>query len=78
MDNVVKENKQAAAAIKKSGGSMKIKRSTGDIVFDTVNIAITVLITLIMIYPMWYVIIVSLARYRGCRGRLPRGWPERR
>ena len=61
MDNVVKENKQAAAAMKKSGGPMKIKRSTGDIVFDTVNIAITVLITLIMIYPMWYVIIVSLA-----------------
>ena len=64
--------------MKKSGGPMKIKRSTGDIVFDTVNIAITILITLIMIYPMWYVIIVSLASpEEAVRGSLYI-WPERR
>ena len=39
----------------------RIKRSTGDIVFDVINISLIVLITLIMIYPMWYVIIVSFA-----------------
>ena len=39
----------------------RIKRSTGDIIFDVINITLIVLITLIMIYPMWYVIIVSFA-----------------
>ncbi|MBQ3079676.1 MAG: carbohydrate ABC transporter permease [Clostridia bacterium] len=39
----------------------RIRRSRGDVVFDVINIAIIVLITLIMIYPMWYVIIVSFA-----------------
>ena len=39
----------------------RIRRSTGDIIFDVINISLIVLITLIMIYPMWYVIIVSFA-----------------
>ena len=55
-------NTQAAV---KSPPNVKIKkrirRSRGDVVFDVINIAIIVLITLIMIYPMWYVIIVSFA-----------------
>lgn len=38
-----------------------IRRSRGDVVFDVVNVFIVLLITLIMIYPMWYVIIVSFA-----------------
>lgn len=39
----------------------RIKRSAGDVIFDVVNVFIIVLITLIMIYPMWYVLIVSFA-----------------
>ena len=39
----------------------RIRRSRGDIVFDIINVIIVVLITLTMIYPMWYVIIVSFA-----------------
>lgn len=38
-----------------------IKRSRGDVVFDTVNIVIILFITALMIYPMWYVLIVSFA-----------------
>ncbi|MCR4622070.1 MAG: carbohydrate ABC transporter permease [Clostridiales bacterium] len=54
----------------------RIKRSTGDIVFDIINIAIIVLITLIMIYPMWYVLIVSFATpEEAVRGQLY-FWPN--
>lgn len=38
-----------------------IRRSSGDVVFDVVNISLIVLITLLMIYPMWYVLIASIA-----------------
>ncbi len=48
-----------AAPAKKTGN--RIRRSTGDVVFDVINITLIVLVTLIMIYPMWYVLIVSLA-----------------
>ena len=39
----------------------RIKRSRGDVIFDVVNILIVTIITLTMIYPMWYVLIVSFA-----------------
>ena len=48
-----------AAPAKKTGN--RIRRSTGDVVFDVINITLIVLVTLIMIYPMWYVLIVSFA-----------------
>ena len=47
--------------LRKRRANNRIKRSTGDVVFDTVNVIIILLITLIMIYPMWYVLIVSFA-----------------
>ena len=54
----------------------RIKRSTGDVVFDLVNISIIILITLIMIYPMWYVLIVSFASpEEAVRGQLY-FWPR--
>ncbi|MBR5986666.1 MAG: carbohydrate ABC transporter permease [Clostridia bacterium] len=54
----------------------RIKRSTGDVIFDVVNIALIVLITLIMIYPMWYVLIVSFASpEEAVRGQLY-FWPN--
>ena len=45
----------------KKAGPNHIKRSRGDVVFDTINILIILLITALMIYPMWYVLIVSFA-----------------
>ena len=50
--------KQKTVYVNKSN---RIKRSSGDIIFDVVNVVIILLITLIMIYPMWYVLIVSFA-----------------
>ena len=41
------------APAKVSAHRNRIKRSRGDIVFDTVNVLIIALITLTMIYPMW-------------------------
>ena len=41
--------------------SNRIRRSRSDLIFDVINIAIVMLITLTMIYPMWYVLIVSIA-----------------
>lgn len=38
-----------------------IRRSRSDVIFDTINVAVTLLITLIMIYPMFYILMVSLA-----------------
>ena len=54
----------------------RIRRTKGDIAFDIINIAIIVLITLIMIYPMWYVLIVSFASpEEAVRGQLY-FWPS--
>ncbi|MBQ3760956.1 MAG: carbohydrate ABC transporter permease [Clostridia bacterium] len=54
----------------------RIRRTRGDIAFDIINIAIIVLITLIMIYPMWYVLIVSFASpEEAVRGQLY-FWPS--
>ncbi len=39
----------------------RIRRSRSDVIFDVVNIAIVVLVMITMIYPMWYVLIVSFA-----------------
>lgn len=41
--------------------SNRIRRSRSDVVFDTVNILIILLITALMIYPMWYVLMISIA-----------------
>ena len=60
----------------KSKNNNRIRRSTGDIVFDVVNIAIIVFITLIMIYPMWYVIIVSFATPEEAVGGQLYFWPR--
>ena len=56
--------------------SNKIKRSRGDVIFDTCNVLIIALITLTMIYPMWYVLIVSFATpEEAALGRLY-FWPQ--
>ncbi len=39
----------------------RIRRSRSDVIFDTINILIILIITAIMIYPMWYVLMVSIA-----------------
>ena len=54
----------------------RIRRTRGDVVFDVINAAIIVLITLTMIYPMWYVLIVSFATpEEAVRGSLYL-WPQ--
>lgn len=40
----------------------KIKRSTGDHIFDFVNVCFMVLLMIICIYPFWYVICASFSR----------------
>lgn len=40
---------------------MPFGRTRGDVVFDVINVFVVALITLTMIYPMWYIIIVSIA-----------------
>ena len=44
-----------------SGKHHAIRRTRGDVVFDVINVFVVALITLTMIYPMWYIIIVSIA-----------------
>lgn len=38
-----------------------IRRSRSDVIFDVINVSLTLLITFIMIYPMFYILMVSLA-----------------
>lgn len=40
---------------------MKIKRSTGEVIFDVINIILMVLIMLVTLYPLWFVLISSLS-----------------
>ena len=40
---------------------MKIKRSTGEVIFDTFNIILMILVMLVTLYPLWYVLISSLS-----------------
>lgn len=62
--------------VKKRIRGTRIKRSAGDVVFDTVNIIIILAITVLMIYPMWYVLIVSIATpEEAALGRLYL-WPK--
>ncbi len=44
--------------------SHKIKQSKGDIIFRTVNAAVLTVFSLIMLYPMWYVIAASFTGYK--------------
>ena len=39
----------------------RIKNKKGDIVFTAINTAVMVLFSLIMLYPMWYVVVASLS-----------------
>lgn len=39
----------------------RIKNKIGDIVFTAINTAVMVLFSLIMLYPMWYVVVASLS-----------------
>lgn len=40
---------------------MKIKRSKGELVFDTINIILMFLIVIVTLYPLWFVLISSLS-----------------
>jgi putative aldouronate transport system permease protein len=40
---------------------MKIKRSKGDVIFDTVNIALCIIILIVILYPLIYVVSASLS-----------------
>ncbi len=40
---------------------MKIKRSIGEHIFDTVNIILLILVAFVTLYPFWYVLICSLS-----------------
>lgn len=40
---------------------MKIKRSTGEVIFDTVNVILMILVMIVTLYPLWYVLISSLS-----------------
>ena len=43
----------------------KIRRSTGDMVFDIVNYTLLVLVLIIVIYPLWFVVIASFSDSRA-------------
>jgi len=40
---------------------VKIKKSVGERAFDAINIILLIVVALIMIYPMWYVFVVSIS-----------------
>lgn len=40
---------------------MKIKRSLGSKIFDTANVIIMLILSFIMFYPLWYVLVASLS-----------------
>lgn len=67
---------QAKVTAPKVKVNNRIKRTRGDVVFDVINILFILMITAIMIYPMWYVLIVSFATpEEAVRGSLY-FWPQ--
>ncbi len=40
---------------------MKIKRSTGEVIFDIFNVIFMIIIILVTLYPLWYVLVSSLS-----------------
>ncbi len=40
---------------------MKIKRTTGDKVFDTINLIVWIIVLFLILYPLWLVIITSVS-----------------
>lgn len=48
-------------AIASTGKKKKIKRSRGDVIFDTIIYVITALLILVTLYPMYFIIIASIS-----------------
>ena len=53
----------------------KIRRTKQDVVFDTVNIAFTLIITFIMTYPLWYIVIMSFSSATAAASGKVYFWP---
>lgn len=54
----------------------KIRRSTGDMVFDIVNYTLLVLVLIIVIYPLWFVVIASFSDSRAVLDGEVWLWPK--
>ncbi len=52
----------------------KIKKSTGEIIFDTLNIVFMLLMILITVYPIWDVFVSSISKVKGSFGLTL--WPK--
>lgn len=54
----------------------KIRRSTGDMVFDVINYTLLVLVLIIVIYPLWFVVIASFSDSRAVLNGEVWLWPK--
>ena len=50
------------ATTKKKATGILVKRSTGDYIFDTINVIIMLLLCLVTLYPMYFVICASFTK----------------
>lgn len=57
--------------------STAIKRAAGDVVFDTINIALICLMLVIFIYPVWYTVAVSFAEPAEAAAGTVYFWPKK-
>jgi len=56
--NIYSEN---PAAVSKKKSPSRIKGSTGERIFDILNVSFMIILSFITIYPFWYVLVVSLS-----------------
>ena len=57
MDTVISEKKAKYSKPRKT----KMRRTKGDIIFDTVNMLIWIVILVIILYPMWLILVASVS-----------------
>ncbi len=63
-------------AVKKRGHSSRIKRTTGEHIFDVINVIVLGLLALTMLYPFWYELALSLADAEKVAISKVYIWPE--
>ncbi len=61
IDNIPDENTETEVKITKKKKKLKIKRTAGDVVFDTINGSLFLLFTLLCIFPFYYLFINTIS-----------------
>ncbi|AEE96526.1 carbohydrate ABC transporter permease [Mahella australiensis] len=56
---------------------MKVKRGSGEIIFDVLNYTLLILLAIVTIYPFWHTLVLSISARESAMGMSFRLWPTK-